>query len=373
MKLYKLVPAALLVFVLTGMIILPASAADNVLSNSPRAANFAPGSPTFSSISPSSGLQGQTITCTIIGWFQHTATAIVFSGSGITAGTPSAPGWNYCVFTVAISPTAAAGLRNITETFSGYSPLTSNNVFTVIAAPPTITSITPNSARVGQTLDVVIQGTNFNGTVTVAVSGGDVRVNSVTVNSSTQLTINITIPGDSMPSERNVTVNAFGGSTTFARGFTVLPGQGVVNTGSPGGSSNAGAIGTQAPVSLTNIVTSSASLSAGKVAPGTPVTVTANVQNRSAVNGTTKLTLYVNGQEEASQGLIVNSGSSTPVTFTVTRNEPGTYTVYVGGTSAGSFVVDEFSDPNLMLYVSIAFVSIASLAGMFLLTRRRQQ
>jgi hypothetical protein len=116
----------------------------------------------------------------------------------------------------------------------------------------------------------------------------------------------------------------------------------------------------------------SASLSATKVASGTTITVTADVVNTSTVNGSSSIKVYVNGEMEHSQGVTVKSGSSTPVTFTVSRNEPGAYTVYVGGVSAGSFTVNEMADSNIILYISGALIFIALAAGAVYFVRRRQ-
>lgn len=127
----------------------------------------------------------------------------------------------------------------------------------------------------------------------------------------------------------------------------------------------------QAPVSLSNITVKSASLSATKVSPGTPVTVTANVANTGTGNGASNIKVYVNGNEESSQGVTVTSGTSTPVTFIVSRNERGTYSVYVGGTQAGSFTVDEFADANTILFISGALVFFALVIGVIYMTRRR--
>jgi hypothetical protein len=127
----------------------------------------------------------------------------------------------------------------------------------------------------------------------------------------------------------------------------------------------------QAPVSLPSVSVKSASLSATRVSPGTPVTVTANVINTGTVNGSSSIKVYVNGQEESSQGVTVSSGSNTPLTFTVSRNDPGNYTVYVGGTNAGSFTVDQFADPNIILFISGALIFFAFVIGIIYVTRRR--
>jgi hypothetical protein len=82
--------------------------------------------------------------------------------------------------------------------------------------------------------------------------------------------------------------------------------------------------------------------------PGSTVTVTADVANTGTGNGTANIKVYLNGAEESSQGVT----GSTKVGLDVTRNEPGIYTIYVGGTEAGSFTVDQFADPNVILYIS---------------------
>jgi hypothetical protein len=111
-------------------------------------------------------------------------------------------------------------------------------------------------------------------------------------------------------------------------------------------------------VALSNIYVKSASLSASKVLPGTPVTVTAGIANRGTVNGSTGIKLYVNGEEDSSQGVTVESGGIRPVYFTVSRNEPGTYTVHIGGIQAGSFTVDEGIDPNIILFISLSLLAL---------------
>ncbi len=144
-------------------------------------------------------------------------------------------------------------------------------------------------------------------------------------------------------------------------------GTGVSTTA--GGPASVGPPGPQ-PVSLPGIQVVSATLSASKASPGAPVTVNAVVANKGTVNGTTSVKLYVNGQEESSRGLTVNSGSNVPVSFTVSRNEPGAYAVQVGGVSAGSFSVEESVGPDAILYVSIALVVFALIAGVFYARKR---
>ncbi|MGA2160033.1 MAG: choice-of-anchor U domain-containing protein [Dehalococcoidia bacterium] len=128
----------------------------------------------------------------------------------------------------------------------------------------------------------------------------------------------------------------------------------------------------QGPAAMANIAVQSASLSTAKVAPGAPITVIANIANQGTADGSSQIKLYINGQEEAHQGVTLSSGSRTPVKFTVSRDEPGSYSVYVGSIPAGTFEVAQFADPNLILYISGALLLFALAGGViFMATRRR--
>jgi GH25 family lysozyme M1 (1,4-beta-N-acetylmuramidase) len=147
-----------------------------------------------------------------------------------------------------------------------------------------------------------------------------------------------------------------------------------ISTRPPSSSGTVAAPTPQPPVNLSNIYVQSASLSSAKVGPGGLITVTADVANRGTANGSTLIKLYVNGQEEAHQGVTLSSGSRTPVKFTFSREEPGSYSVYVGGIPAGTFEVDQFADPNLILYISGALLFFVMVGGViFMATRRRQR
>ena len=101
--------------------------------------------------------------------------------------------------------------------------------------------------------------------------------------------------------------------------------------------------------------------------------MTADLINKSTVNGNKKVTLYVNGQVETTQGITVNSGGSSQLTFNVSRNELGDYTVYVDGVPAGSFKVELFRESDGILIFSSALVAMAFLLGLVMLWRRQQR
>ena len=172
-----------------------------------------------------------------------------------------------------------------------------------------------------------------------------------------------------------ITDGGLGDADGLANGIIIDPGGVAVNNPSivtrpPSSSGSAAALTPQAPVALSNIYVQSASLSASKVTPGTPVAVTANVANRGTVNGSTRIKLYVNGVEDSGQGVTVESGGNRPVYFTVNRSQPGTYDVYIGGTQAGSFMVEDAIDSNVILFVSLAMILFALVLGAIMIARR---
>jgi hypothetical protein len=239
-------------------------------------------------------------------------------------------------------------------------------------AAPTITAVTPASGMWGQCpLTVVITGTNLTGAAAVSFGEG-ITVSNIVVNSATSITANICIAVGTAPGARNVSVTTPGGTATLTGAFTVLPLLPPTGAGS-GSSSSAGAGAPAQSVVLPTLAVQSATLSAITVTPGTPVTVTADIANKSTVNGIKKVTLYVNGQVETTQGVAVNSGSSSKLTFNVARSEPGDYTVYVDGVPAGSFKVELFRESDGILIFSAVLVALAFILGMVMLWRRQQR
>jgi hypothetical protein len=122
---------------------------------------------------------------------------------------------------------------------------------------------------------------------------------------------------------------------------------------------------------ISNITVQTAAISSTKVSPGEKVDITATVSNKGTANGATKVTLYINGQEVESKGITLASGQSEPVHFFVTQNDPGTYSVQVGGVSAGSFTVDAFNNNDILIYAVIALFTLGIAGTLFMLMRKR--
>jgi len=82
------------------------------------------------------------------------------------------------------------------------------------------TSVSPSSGTQGETLDVTIAGINLVGTTRVSLGEG-ITVNSFTVDSSTQISANITIDQAAAAELRNVSVTTPERTSTLAGGFEV--------------------------------------------------------------------------------------------------------------------------------------------------------
>jgi NO-binding membrane sensor protein with MHYT domain len=175
--------------------------------------------PTISWVSPSQGIQRQTLTVTITGTYFTGATAVSF-GPGITVNSFTANTSTKITLKITIGANAALGTRNVSVTTpGGTATLTSG--FTVVQAPPTISSVRPTKGAQGQTLTLTIAGTYFTGATAVSFGPG-IAVNNFTVNSSIKITVNITIGARAALGPRNVSVTTPGGTATLTSGFTVV-------------------------------------------------------------------------------------------------------------------------------------------------------
>ena len=80
------------------------------------------------------------------------------------------------------------------------------------------------------------------------------------------------------------------------------------------------------------------SIQPAEVQPNEMVTVTVSVANTHDTWGIYSLVLEINGVKEAEKQATVDAGGSQDVTFSVTRGEPGRYSVFINGLS-GRFTV----------------------------------
>jgi len=278
--------------------------------------------PTLTSVAPSTVQLGSTATLTL-------------TGTGFTAGlsTPSLdPDFLVNSFTVlsstqirvniTVSMTASVGVRSVTVTNAppGGGTVTLTEAFTLVFPPPSLSSIAPNSASRGQTLNVVLNGRGYYSEATSVDFGSNVSVNSLSVNSTSQMTANVTVAAEATTGPRGVSViNSApgGGSTTLNNAFTIGNPAPTLASASPA----TGVRGETVNVILTgtNFV---ASVSTANFGSGITV-------NSSTVNSATQMTVNITIPLDAALGArdvsVVNpapGGGTTALSGAFTVNNP---------------------------------------------------
>jgi len=110
--------------------------------------------------------------------------------------------------------------------------------------------------------------------------------------------------------------------------------------------------------------------------PDQPVTILTNVVNRGGMEGSYTVNLMINGQLEQRKTVIVGPGATQPVKFTVSKAQPGTYTVAIGGNRARFTVIgaDRVGGigPGSGLVLAVATFVLVVLAGLLLFVVRKR-
>lgn len=161
----------------------------------------------------------------------------IFSGATINAGAGvTFSGYDYTdapnsvSFNATVAPGTAIGIRPLTIQNTGSSAVNVPGDVDIRYRAPSFTSIVPSGAVQGSTINVVITGNDFFDETQVETAlnmGAGITVNSVTVNSLTQITASISVAPAATVGPRDVTLtNAVsgtsGGSDTEIGAFQVL-------------------------------------------------------------------------------------------------------------------------------------------------------
>jgi len=291
--------------------------------------------PTVTSVSPNNGPTAGGTAVTITG-------ANFAAGATVTFGSAAATNIVVVNSTTITATTSAgsAGAVTVTVTVNSQSGSLANG-FTYVA-PPTVTSVSPNSGSTAGGTAVTITGTNFAAGAT-ATFGGTAATNVAVVNSTT---ITATTPAGSAGAV-TVSVTVSGQSGSLASGFTyvvvptvtsVLPNNGPVTGGTAvtitGANFATGAtvtFGTAAAtnVAVVNSTTITATTPAGSAGAVT-VTVTVNSQSGSLTNGFAYVAPPTVTSVNPNTG---TTSGGTAVTITGTNFATGA-TVTFGSTSA---------------------------------------
>jgi hypothetical protein len=205
--------------------------------------------PGFTSISPESGVQGDTVPVVLVGTnfdqpFGAGDAAINVSGAGITVDNVVIVDPEHIEADFIIALGADLGAHDVTvETDEGESTIKTFTVTSLVDLTPTITSIAPVSGRRSTSKLVNIYGTNFvNGDTIVAVTGGGITITELTYFDSTRVRVRFTIDAAADMTARDVTVETSEGESNTAT-FTV-----TAAAGSGGGG------GKKAPLDILAII-----------------------------------------------------------------------------------------------------------------------
>ncbi len=87
--------------------------------------------------------------------------------------------------------------------------------------PPRLDSVSPSSGRIGDSVIVIITGTNFTGATAVSFSA-EVSVGGFVLDSATQISATVSIGCNVNPGPRDVSVTTPGGTSTLTSGFEVV-------------------------------------------------------------------------------------------------------------------------------------------------------
>jgi hypothetical protein len=298
-------------------------------TSSSMAFQIGPNNDTLLSVTPNSSGQGWngTVSLTASGThFLQDATQVSFTG-GIIAGNVQVTSSTTATADIAVPSNAIVGLQNVTVSTGG-EIATLANAFTVISTTPYLGSVTPSLGQQGQTLNVDIQGVNtkFTPGAIQANFTGTITVNSITVNSPTDVVVNISISQNANVGQitANLTSGPSGSAIVFPFTFTVA----------------------ESSASIVSVTPSS-------VPQGGQLTIAVAGSNTNWLQGTTTAAFYPVPPYviPAFNEVTINNATSASLAVAVpTNTPPGNYSFYMatGGQVVNSSITVIAATPTLM-------------------------
>ncbi len=184
----------------------------------------------------------------------------------------------------------------------------------VVAVTPTLTSIVPNSALRGTSVNVVLTGTHLTGTTAITVSGAGVTVSGIGVVSDTTVDATFTITATAAVTARTVSAVTSAGTTNTVT-FTVLSNAPTLASIAP----TSGVRGTVVPVTLTGTFLNGATWRAGIGTTYPNITFGPLTVNATGTSATASLTLAAaTSLGVKNLSVTTANGTSNTVAFTVT-------------------------------------------------------
>ncbi len=198
------------------------------------------GQPVITSISVSSGTRGATLSATIIGLNFNEATAVSFSGTGVTARIGSGRNSTTLPVVISIASDAALGPRTFTVLNASQSSAPFSS-FTVTGIRPVITGMTRTTGIQGTGGTGVVTGTSLTGAVAVNFSGEGVTAEIAGLPTDTTIPVIIRIESNAVIGSRTLSVTTPADISDPFSGFTVVAASGTGSViGTFAGTGNAG-------------------------------------------------------------------------------------------------------------------------------------
>src|SRR6185437_152351 len=197
-----------------------------------------PGTPILLSSTPGSEQQQASFSLGVLGQytsFVNGTTTVAITSQGVNISGVNVTGPQSITVLGTVSPIAFPGCSNIIVT-TGSQVLTLYGAFCISRGPAAITQLTPNNGLTNTTHDIEITGTNTNwiqGT-TIGTFGPGISLNTLTINSPTDATANITIAANATPEANTVTLTTAGEVASDPSSFTILQATPIVDIVSPG-------------------------------------------------------------------------------------------------------------------------------------------
>ena len=172
--------------------------------------------PVLSSISPSSGTQGTSVTATLNGSNFQSGAAIGVGGSGVTVSSVNVLSASQIQAVFSVGSGAGTGAHGVTVTTGAGT--SAAQAFTVnasapVASTPTITGISPSTTVRGTTTTVTFSGTNFAAGATIGIAGSRISARRITVLNSNTLTAQIAVAKNAPRQTASFTVTTSGGTS----------------------------------------------------------------------------------------------------------------------------------------------------------------
>ncbi|MGA0893552.1 MAG: beta strand repeat-containing protein, partial [Ilumatobacteraceae bacterium] len=259
--------------------------------------------PTLTSVTPASAGQGAVSrSLAVVGTGFQAGITAVFSGTGVTVDSLTVNSATSLTVVVSVAAGALTGARSLTVTNLDRGTATLATGLTVNAAP-TVASLTPSTRSVGAlNQSIVIAGTGFAAGATVAFSSASITVNSVVVNSATQITANVSVSSAAAIGAYDITVrNADGGGVTGVGALSLVAAP-TVTSASP---TSMGVGATSRTVTVTGT-----GFQAGSTATFSGTGITVNSVTLVSATTLSLLVTVASGSTLGPRDLTVNSGGA---------------------------------------------------------------